>query len=197
MGNLSNNKHRFSVSKEYAKAILDTVRESLVVLDADLKVLSANRSFYKTFKVTQENTEGQLIFDLGNRQWNIPELKVLLEKVLPENKSFDDFEIEHDFEYIGKRTMVLNAKQFYHKDNDIQLILLAIEDETEIKTLRGIIPICAHCKEIRDDKGYWNRLEAYIERFSSVSFSHGICPKCSDKLYGGKDWYMKMKKKKK
>lgn len=64
----------------------------------------------------------------------------------------------------------------------------------EIKTLKGIVPICATCKKIRDDKGYWNMLESYIEAHSDVSFSHGMCPECSDKLYGGEQWYKEMKK---
>lgn len=66
----------------------------------------------------------------------------------------------------------------------------------EIKQLSGLLPICANCKKIRDDKGYWNRLESYIERHSDVSFSHGMCPECSDKLYGEEDWYIEMKKNK-
>ena len=66
----------------------------------------------------------------------------------------------------------------------------------EIKTLRGIIPICSHCKKIRDDQGYWNQLERYLEKYSDASFSHGLCPDCSDELYGDKDWYIEMKKEK-
>ena len=64
----------------------------------------------------------------------------------------------------------------------------------EINTLKGIVPICAQCKSIRDDKGYWNKLEAYIEKHSDASFSHSVCPECADKLYGHEDWYIKMKK---
>ena len=68
--------------------------------------------------------------------------------------------------------------------------------DEEIKTLQGIIPICAICKKIRDDKGYWNLLEAYIEDHSDASFSHGMCPECSDKMYGDQGWYKEMKKRK-
>ncbi len=67
----------------------------------------------------------------------------------------------------------------------------------EIKTLSGLLPICASCKKIRDDKGYWNQIESYISRNSEANFSHGLCPECSDKFYGDKDWYIKMKGKKK
>jgi len=67
----------------------------------------------------------------------------------------------------------------------------------EIKTLSGLLPICSSCKKIRDDKGYWNQIESYISQNSEANFSHGICPECSDKIYGDKDWYIKMKGKKK
>ncbi|MBT4877120.1 MAG: hypothetical protein HON48_18205, partial [Desulfobacula sp.] len=64
----------------------------------------------------------------------------------------------------------------------------------EVKTLQGILPICSHCKQIRDDKGYWNKIETYIGEHSQAEFSHGMCPECSDKLYGDEDWYIEMKK---
>ncbi len=118
---------------EYTESIVATVREPLVVLDAELRVVSANRSFYQNFQVTPEETEGQLIYDLGNRQWNIPRLRQLLEEILPQNISFDNFEMEYDFEIIGRRTMVLNARRIYREANKTQMILLAIEDITERK----------------------------------------------------------------
>ena len=98
-------------AREYAESIVDTVREPLIVLDADLKVVSANRAFYQTFKTKPAETEGQLIYDIGNQQWNIPNLRELLEDILPRNASFDNYEVEHDFPYIGKRTMLLNARR--------------------------------------------------------------------------------------
>ena len=115
---------------EYATGIIDTVRDPLIVLDADLKVISASRSFYQTFKVKPENTEKQHIYDLGNRQWDIPKLRELLEDILPNTTSFDGFEVEHDFPDIGKRIMLLNARKIYRKADHTQLILLAIEDIT-------------------------------------------------------------------
>jgi transcriptional regulator with GAF, ATPase, and Fis domain len=110
---------------------LGSVREPLIVLDADLKVVKANYSFYQTFDVKPEETEGVLIYDLGNKQWNIPGLKELLEDILPENTVFNDFEVEHAFETIGRKIMLLNARRIYKKSNQTQLILLAIEDVTE------------------------------------------------------------------
>jgi PAS domain S-box-containing protein len=111
--------------------ILGSVRESLVVLDSDLKVLKANHSFYRTFQVKPEETDGMLIYDVGNRQWDIPRLRKLLEDILPQDSVFNDFEVEHDFKTIGRKVMHLNARGIYTKTNQTQLILLAIEDVTE------------------------------------------------------------------
>jgi PAS domain S-box-containing protein len=120
-------------TREYAESIVDTVREGLVVLDADLRVISANRSFYKTFEVRPGETEGQLLYDLGNRQWDIPRLRELLEEILPTDTTFDDFEVEHEFKTIGRRVVHLNARRIYREIDKTHLILLAIEDVTERK----------------------------------------------------------------
>ncbi|MBW2562001.1 MAG: PAS domain-containing protein, partial [Deltaproteobacteria bacterium] len=116
---------------EIFDTILGSVREPLVVLDSDLKVVKANRSFYRSFNVKPEETEGILIYDLGNGQWNIPKLRELLEEILPQNSAFDDFEVEHTFETIGQKIMHLNARRIDREPNQTQLILLAIEDVTE------------------------------------------------------------------
>ncbi len=118
-------------ARRYAESIVQTVREPLVVLDIDLKILSANRSFYNTFKVTPDETIGNFIYDLGNRQWNIPRLRTLFEDILPKSTQFDNFQVEHDFPIIGHKMMLLNARRIYRKDIDTQMILLAIEDITE------------------------------------------------------------------
>ena len=111
--------------------IVETVREPLLVLDSDLTVLLANRSFYKSFKVTPAETIGNLIYDLGNRQWDIPVLRKLLEEVLPENNKFDDYEVDHIFSGVGRKIMLLNARRIIHNEKNSQMILLAIEDITE------------------------------------------------------------------
>lgn len=112
--------------------LLGSIRQPLLVLDYDLKVVKANRFFYQTFNVTAGETEGKLLFDLGNRQWNIPELKALLEDILLKNSVINDFKVEHDFETIGPRIMLLNANRIlYRKSASSQLILLAIEDITD------------------------------------------------------------------
>ena len=122
-------------ARNYAENIIDTVREPLIVLDEKLMVISANRSFYQVFKVKPEDTEKQYIYDLGNRQWDIPKLRELLEKILPKVTSFNNFEVEHNFLDIGKRIMLLNARKIYRETNHTHSILLAIEDITERKEI--------------------------------------------------------------
>ena len=115
----------------YSENIFNTVREPLIVLDENLMVQSANNSFYQKFKVDQKETLGNLLYDLGDKQWDIPQLRNLLEKILPENKEFNDFEVEHEFPKIGVKKMLLNARRIYREDTGTQLILLAIEDVTK------------------------------------------------------------------
>ena len=116
---------------EYAESIINTVREPLIVLDQDLRVVSVSRSFYEFFKVNPEETVGQLIYDLGNKQWDIPKLRELLENILPKKAAFDNYEVEHDFATIGRRIMLLNARQIERASGKERIILLAIEDITE------------------------------------------------------------------
>ena len=115
---------------EYTKAIINTVFDPLIILYEDLRVALANRSFYQAFKVKPEETEGQHIYDLGNRQWDIPRLRELLEDILPETTSFDNFKVEHDFRDIGKRIMLLNACRIYLESNRTKLIIITIKDIT-------------------------------------------------------------------
>ncbi|WP_422929364.1 ATP-binding protein [Singulisphaera sp. PoT] len=124
--------HLVALAREFAEGIVTTVREPMLVLNADLHVRSANRSFYETFQVQPSQTEGRFVYELGDGQWNIPALKVLLEEIVPNNSTFDDFEVEHDFESIGPRTMLLNARRF-PPEGKWDLILLAIADITERK----------------------------------------------------------------
>jgi PAS domain S-box-containing protein len=320
----------FMKAQKYAESIVETIREPLVVLTADLRVTSANRSFYQTFKVMPEETEGEFIYNIGNRQWDVPVLREFLEKIIPKNTHFNNFEVDHEFPAIGRKKMLLNARRIYQEGKGTDMILLAIDDITErkkmeealqvsetryrrlfetaqdgilildadtgkifdvnpfligmlgysheaflgkrlweigafqdieaskaafselqnkgyvryedlpletiegehidvefvsnaylvnhkkviqcnirditqrrrveeerrkltndlrdaltkIKKLQGLLPICASCKKIRDDKGYWNQLETYIQDHSEAEFSHGFCPECMKKLYG-------------
>src|SRR6202011_4357901 len=120
-----------------AHAIVDTVREPLVVLDQDLRVVAASRSFYSTFKVGADHTQGKLLYDLGDGQWDIPKLRLLLGKILPEQGSMENYEVEHDFPGIGRRTMVLNARKVFYEASSTSTILLGIEDITAKRLLEN------------------------------------------------------------
>jgi two-component system CheB/CheR fusion protein len=122
---------------EYAESVINTVREPLIALDQDLRVVSVSRSFYEFFKVNPEETVGQLIYDLGNKQWNIPKLRELLETILPQKTTFDNYEVEHNFATIGRRIMLLNARQIQRVLGKERVILLAIEDITERKEIEA------------------------------------------------------------
>jgi len=317
------------VARKYAEAIIETVREPLVVLDAHLKVLSVNRGFCDTFQVTSDETIGNFIFDLGNGQWDTPVFRKLLEDIVPANIKFDNYEIDHVFPTIGHKIVLLSARRIYQEGAGTQRILLAIEDITNrkraeeelkvsetryrrlfetaqdgilildadtgqindvnpflidmlgytrkeflgkrlweigafkdieaskaafeelqrkgyvryedlplktrdgreiavefvsnrylvnhheviqcnirditdrkkaeeererlilklrdalsrVRTLSGMLPICASCKKIRNDKGYWEQIETYLRDHSEAEFTHGICPDCAKKLY--------------
>ncbi|WP_419656638.1 putative PAS modulated diguanylate cyclase [Desulfosarcina variabilis str. Montpellier] len=131
-------------SLEYAESIIDTVREPLMVLDQELRVVSVSRSFYGVFKVKPEETVGQLIYDLGNKQWDIPKLRELLETILPQKAFFDNYEVVHDFATIGRRIMLLNARQIERGIGKAQIILLAIEDITTRKEMEEKIKRLAY-----------------------------------------------------
>src|SRR3990172_6955301 len=123
--------------EEFSESIVDAVREPLIVLDEDLRVVTVSRSFYDVFKVKSEDTVGRLIYDLGNKQWNIPKLRELLETILPQKATFDNYEVEHDFTTIGRRIMLLNARQIERGMGKERVILLAIEDITERKEIEA------------------------------------------------------------
>jgi diguanylate cyclase (GGDEF)-like protein/PAS domain S-box-containing protein len=142
-------------SREFSESIVDTIREPLLVLGADLRVLSANRSYYTMFKTKPRETDGQFIFDLGNRQWDVPRLRELLEKSLHKSIAFDDFEVEREFPVIGLRTMLLNARKIPGESISADMILLAIEDITERRKME-------------------KALEESRERFEYKSFHDGL-----------------------
>jgi two-component system CheB/CheR fusion protein len=116
-----------------ANAIVATVREPLLILDGELRVEQANRSFYQTFQVALEETRGRVFHELGGGQWDRPDLRAALAEVLAKDSSFQDFEVEHEFPSIGRRTMVLNARRLPDEHGGTSRLLLAIEDRTEIK----------------------------------------------------------------
>ena len=114
-------------ARELAASIVDTVREPLIVLDGALRVVSASRSFYQRFHVGRKRPWAVLLYELGDRQWDIPALRELLETVLPRDRSFDGYEVEHEFPVIGRRKMLLSARRIVGQTGDTQLILLAME----------------------------------------------------------------------
>jgi two-component sensor histidine kinase len=118
-----------------AQGIVDTVREPVAVLDKGLRVIAASRSFYSTFKVSAKETQGRLLYTLGDGQWDIPKLRVLLDKIIPEHGVMDDYEVDHEFPNLGRRTMRLNARQVFYQGGADTTILLGIEDITERRIL--------------------------------------------------------------
>jgi two-component system CheB/CheR fusion protein len=118
---------------DFAEAIVETVREPLVILNQNLQVVKANKAFYRTFRAVREETEDRLIYDLGNGQWNIPKLRELLENILPAHSTFRDFEVVHEFQHVGRKVMLLNASEVFNPNAQARTILLAIEDTTDRK----------------------------------------------------------------
>src|SRR3989338_924244 len=129
--------HLWEKSWTYIKTVVDVVREPILILDKDLRVMAANDSFYRTFQVELKDTEKRIVYELGNGQWNIPALRKLLEDILPKNSFFKGFEVDHEFPFIGRKVMILNARQIHFKEDAVSeqfppIILLAIEDVTEM-----------------------------------------------------------------
>jgi two-component system CheB/CheR fusion protein len=125
--------------QEYTEAIFSTIREALIILDKNLRIKNVNSTFYKIFGVSEEETTGQLLYDLGNGQWNIPRLKELLEEIIPRNAEINDFEVTHHFPVIGEKTMMLNAKRLMRKLHGENVILLAFEDITTFRKAQKVI----------------------------------------------------------
>ncbi|MDO8583255.1 MAG: PAS domain S-box protein [bacterium] len=125
----------WEVAWTYIRTVVDTIREPFLILDENLKVISANKTFYSTFQVKQKDTEGKRVYDLGNGQWDIPKLKILLEDILPKNTFFEDFKVIHDFPKIGTKIMILNARRIHTVHDEKPIMLLAMEDVTKQKQL--------------------------------------------------------------
>ena len=118
------------LARDYADNIINTVRESLLILDKDLRVLSANRSFYKMFNTISEQTVGRFIYELDNKNWEIPQLRELLEEIIPKHNFFEDYEVEYNFVNAGREKLLLNARQIFHGEKETKLILLAIQRQS-------------------------------------------------------------------
>ena len=158
----------------YIKTVVDIVREPILILDKELKVLAANESFYRNFQVEAQDTEKKLVYDLGNGQWNIPALKKLLEDILPQNTFFKGFEVSHKFPFIGQKIMILNARQIHFAENADSgipeifppIIFLAMEDVTVMMTVAETL--AGHAKQLAEENvKINNKLESNIKRLES------------------------------
>ncbi len=161
--------HLWEESWAYIKTVVDVVREPILILDKDLRVMAANESFYRTFQVEHKDTEHKIIYELGNGQWNIPALKKLLEDILPKNAFFKGFEVAHDFPSIGRKVMILNARQIHVAAGTFTpshlppIIMLAIEDVTEMMAVAETLASHANQVEAKLTE-QTQKLEIHIER---------------------------------
>ena len=134
-------------SNRLANAVVDTVRDSLLVLDGDLNVVAASRSFYSKFLTTPDVTIGRRVYDLGNGEWNNTALQQLLEKIVPERGVMDHFELEQEFTHLGLRVMLLNARKVFYKNDDNSTLLLAIEDVTDRRNSERLLKVLSDQKD--------------------------------------------------
>lgn len=152
----------------YIRTVVDIVREPVLILDKNLCVMAANESFYKTFQVEMKDTENKIVYKLGSGQWDIPSLRKLLEDILPKNTFFKGFEVAHDFPVIGRKVMILNARQIHFRDDTTreafpQIILLAMEDVTAMMVVAETL--AGHANQIESKfTEQTQKLEADINR---------------------------------
>jgi PAS domain len=155
------------LSKEnwaFIKTMVDIVREPILILNKDFRVMTASDSFYRMFQVEEKDTEHKLVYELGNGQWNIPALRNLLEDILPNNTFFRNFEVTHEFPFIGRKEMILNARQITTTPGLFEpIIFLAIEDNTPMMAVAETL--ASHVKELAvKNAGRTLQLEMYIDK---------------------------------
>lgn len=172
--------HIWEESWTYIKTVVDIVREPILILDKNLRVIAANEPFYKKFQVEAKDTEGNIVYELGNGQWDIPALRKLLEDILPKNTFFKGFEVTHEFPVIGQKVMILNARQMHFKDDKASklfspIILLAMEDITDMMLIAETLADHAKLLEVKlagkTQKMEENilKLEKEIEELKNIS----------------------------
>ena len=155
----------------YYEAILSTVQEPMLILDEGIKIKSANKSFYSTFQVTESASVGQSLYKIGNNQWNIPRLRLLLEDILPKKSIITNFEVEHDFPLIGQKSMLLNAHRILNLGNNEELIVLTILDITEVRKLKNELAAKEKLileKQIESEKEKLSLIEASNKRYNMM-----------------------------
>jgi C4-dicarboxylate-specific signal transduction histidine kinase len=196
------------------QATLESTTDAILVVDRDGKTTASNELFTKMWKIPEdilESRDDDRALAYVSDQLKIPDNFIQKVKELyadPEAESFDTLEFKDgrimerysqsqklDEQIIGRVWSFrdITERELAQKKRE-SLIVDLKKALDEVKTLQGILPICSHCKQIRDDKGYWNKIETYIGEHSQAEFSHGMCPECSDQLYGDEDWYIEMKK---
>jgi hypothetical protein len=179
------------VTHVQAQGIVDTVREPLLVLDAGLCVLAASRSFFEVFRVGRDETLGRHLYELGDRQWDVPDLRRLLEEVIPRSAAVEGYEVEHDFPRLGRRSMRLDARKLFHPDNTGATLLLAIEDVTDgrrkereqdlllgelrhrVKNLLALVQALARQTEARGEAAEAYR-DAFLGRLGTLVRAHEL-----------------------
>lgn len=167
----------WSTSWTYIRTVIDTAREPFLILDRGLRVVAANSAFLRAFQVADKETEGKLVYDLGNGQWNIPRLKNLLEDVLPKDTFFKDFEVDHEFPDLGRRIMVLNARKIFPDAKEEHmtpplppLILLAMEDVTDRRMVAE--KLAEYAQKIEGQLG--SKMEGLTARVDELAKLHTI-----------------------
>lgn len=153
----------------YIKDVVDVMREPILILDKDLRVMTANGPFYQAFKVEPKDTAGRIVYELGNGQWNISDLKKLLEDILPKNTFFKGFQVAHEFPFIGNKIMILNARQIHFNTTSAlfpPIVLLAIEDITEMMAVAETLT--NHTKKIEGELvSRTQKLETHLKRLET------------------------------
>lgn len=205
------NQFKRAARKDWEKTV-DAIDDWICIIDLDSTIQRSNRIVEKYFQLKVQDAIGLKCCQLTHGT-NHPDIQFCpLPKMLKSQKR-ESAEVEirdgcwmlitvdpifnGDGEIISAVHISRNITQRKLIQNEREILVRELKNAlSRIKTLNGLIPICSTCKKIRDDKGYWNLIESYIESHSDAAFSHGICPECSDRLYGGKDWYIDMKKKK-
>lgn len=167
-------KRSWEESWTYIKTVVDVVREPVLILDKEFRVMAANCSFYEMFQVEAKDTEKKSVYELGNGQWNIPALRKLLETILPKNTFFRGFEVAHEFAFIGHKTMILNARRIYKEgqtsDKCPPIIMLAIEDVTEMMAVAKKLADHTNQYEIKLTE-QTHRMQIHLDRLEKEIYS--------------------------